>query len=62
MPDEMTEWSARRSGANMTITGKVRGEETKLSNVQSIEIDPEGPFAIFTDGTTQRLAMALEED
>lgn len=60
MEPSLRNWSAKRSGDCITITGaSEQGNPVKISEVVSIEIDPEGPFAILKNGKTYRLDSCL---
>lgn len=50
-------WSAKRSGATITVEGvSAQGNAIKIGQVESMQIDEAGPFVIFGDGKTYRLA------
>lgn len=54
---ELLNWTAKRSGAHITIEGdNDKGEAIKISQVESISIDEKGPYATTADGKTHRLA------
>jgi hypothetical protein len=62
MQKSLRKWSAKRSGAFITITGASEmGNPVKLAQVTSIEVDPEGPFAILDNGETYRLDSCLAD-
>lgn len=51
----ISDWTARRSGASMTIVGKIEGAEATVTGVQQIEAREDGVIAMLQDETEFRL-------